>query len=388
LLEHTAPLPVPDSEALALALNCLVALSESLRALVLQAYGAPLPSKTFLHSSKRAAASSSTPPPPSTSPSSPKSSSSCGSHGAPTTSGGLMFMPPPPSALVFRSPSEQSLADFLADSEHLTSGEGEAAAGKALGVDRKDDAGASAATPSAHVVSPAQQRQREAVRSFVEAVWENVLSAASQLLVHSHAAAANHRTTTASAAHSQSSTSATAAYSANSGDSSTGHMHSSSSSSSSGGSSHSNAASAGPNQSSLNVSSGSSLNGKGNSNSGSAAVQRRLLDKLLTVYVSFTISAGLGGLQTPRDCFLGSLCKAALPSPWLHSSSSSSSQGYAQDYGGSPQALSPPHVAVLKVWGYCMVCFVHLPHMYTYTFLNPAHSLSFLFMYYIRRCSL
>jgi len=338
LLEHTAPLPVPDSEALALALNCLVALSESLRALLLQAYGAPLPSKTSSssQSNKRAGSSSSSP---SSSPSSPSSS-----HASPgSASGGLLFVPPPPSLLVFRSPSEQSLADFLADSEQSTNEEGGRGAGKAS-VDGNEDTADAPASQSAHVVSPAQQRQREAVRSFVEAVWENVLSAASQLLIHSHAAAANHRTTTASA--SSSNNSATSGGSANSG--------SGANNSSSSGSSHSNGTNVGSNHNGAlaGSSSSASTNGKGSSSSG-AAVQRRLLDKLLTVYVSFTISAGLGGLQTPRDCFLGSLCKAALPSPWLHSSSSSSSsavsKGYAQDYGGSPQALSPPHVAVLKV---------------------------------------
>jgi hypothetical protein len=150
------------------------------------------------------------------------------------------------------------------------------------------------------------------VRAFVTAVWENVLSAASQLLVHTHAAAAAHR--------SSGSTSGS-----NSGGSST--------SVSGGGGGATN-----PLTNPLAVAAASA-----GSSGGTSAAHRRLLDKLLTVYVAFAVSAGLAGLPMPRDCFLGSLCKAALPSPWLHAGSHGA-------VDANQVALSPPHVAVLKVY--------------------------------------
>jgi hypothetical protein len=328
LLEQTAPLPVPDGETLALAVNCLVAVAESLRALTLAAYGTPLPPQpTAAPAPQRTPQpnSGTLPPPPSSSPL--RRSSGSGSGPA------LYFVPPPPSALVSRSASEQSLGAFLA-AQDKSDAEGDCSPDDAakeadahpaspapvrrLSQPRSvsssvdDAAWPSASAPPA--ASAAQVRQRAAVRAFVTAVWENVLSAASQLLVHTHAAAAAHRSS-----------------GSNSGGSST---------SVSGGGGATNPLT---NTLAVATASAGSSGGHGSSSGSTSAAHRRLLDKLLTVYVAFAVSAGLAGLPMPRDCFLGSLCKAALPSPWLHAGSHGSADA-------NQLALSPPHVAVLKVY--------------------------------------
>jgi hypothetical protein len=354
-METNAPYPAPEGETLAIALNCLVAIAESLKIATIDAFGHKLPKPTEFDSNntmKSTTVTSGATSTPTTTTTTTTSSSS-----QPTFLVKYRIIKPPSSAIT-KNKSNLSLEEFL---QHKNESD------QRNSFDFKDDSGAVGGDIKELEFDDyygvedededeggggkgLNERQKEilnahraCVRAFVSSTWEHFLGVVSELLLQVNSAVA-----LAAANSSSHHASGNNGHGNNSNSNNNAHMGSVSMMSG-----NNSNASQSHNQTSMsstgsgNMNNNNNSNGANNNNNNSnkntpvVSTHRLLLDKLLSVCVSLTISAGACDLSAPRDCLLGTLCKAAVPTPMISSYENSGG-------GGGVVTLHNHNVVVLK----------------------------------------
>jgi hypothetical protein len=357
-METNAPYPAPEGETLAIALNCLVAIAESLKIATIDAFGHKLPKPTEFDSNTMKSTTAT-----SGATSTPTTTSST------TTSSSSSSQPPflvkyriikPPSSAITKNKSNLSLEEFLQhknESDQRNSQDFNNDSGAAGGdikeleyddyygveeEEEEDEGGGKGLNERQKEILNAH---RACVRAFVSSTWEHFLGVVSELLLQVNSAVAlaaanssSHHASGHNGSHGNSSSNSNnnsahmgsvSMMSGNNNNASQSHNQTSMSSTGSGNNNNNNSNGANNNN-----------NNSSNKNTPVVSTHRLLLDKLLSVCVSLTISAGACDLSAPRDCLLGTLCKAAVPTPMISS--------YENGGGGGGVTLHNHNVVVLK----------------------------------------